>query len=106
LNAFRGNMPGDNKMSLKGSQNIAQLNKIANSFESRQSDPSFQIIDLLDNIWCGYMVDFDGTYSENQDIPKQELRRLTQILQLMEKNCAVARVEFERRLNGECSPSP
>ena len=51
-----------------------------------------------------YMVDFDGAYSENRDIPKQELRRLTQVLQFMEKNCAAVRVEFQRRLK-ECSPS-
>jgi hypothetical protein len=77
---------------------------IAKSFKPSQSDPSYEVIDRLDNIWGGYMVDFDGAYSENQDISKQELRRLTQILQLMEKNCAAVRVEFQRRLK-ECSPS-
>src|ERR1700694_132305 len=81
----------------KDSQNPARLQKSEKSFEPSPSDPSYQIIDLLDNIWGGYMADFDGAYSENQDIPKQQLRRLTQILQVMEKTCAVARLEFERR---------
>jgi hypothetical protein len=82
----------------KNSQ-VTSLNKIAESFKPSQSDPSYEVIDLLDNIWGGYMADFDCAYSENQDIPKPKLRRLTHILRLMEKNCAAVRVEFERRLN-------
>jgi hypothetical protein len=100
-------MPGDNKMSLnqisKSSQNLRGLQS-EKPFEPSRSDPSYQVVDHLDNIWGGYMVDFDGAYSENRDIPKQELRRLTQVLQFMEKNCAAVRVEFQRRLK-ECSPS-
>jgi translation initiation factor 2 alpha subunit (eIF-2alpha) len=78
---------------------VTSLNRIAKSLKPSQSDPSYEVIDRLDNIWGSYMADFDGAYSENQDISKQELRRLTQILQLMEKNIAAVRLEFERRLD-------
>jgi hypothetical protein len=77
---------------------VTSLNEIA-SFEPSQSDPSFEIMDRLDNIWCGHMAGFDCAYGENQDLPKQELRRLTMFLQAMEKYCAAVRVEFERRLD-------
>jgi hypothetical protein len=83
----------------KKSQNLARLHKSEKSFEPSQSDPSYQIVDQLDNIWGSYMVDFDGAYGENQDIPKHELRRLAQLLRLMEKNIAAVLVEFERRLD-------
>jgi hypothetical protein len=100
-------MPGDQAMALNQStknSHVGSLNRTAKSFKPSQSDPSYEVIDRLDNVWGGYMADFDGAYSEDQDIPKQELRRLTQILQFMEKNCAAVRVEFQRRLK-ECSPS-
>jgi hypothetical protein len=69
-----------------------------NYIESRIGEPSYEILDLLDNTWGGYMMRYDGAYGESQDIPKQELRRLTRILKQMERNVAVVRAEFERRI--------
>ncbi|SHG43852.1 hypothetical protein [Bradyrhizobium erythrophlei] len=68
--------------------------------ESKLGDPSYQILDLLDNMWCGCMARYDGAYNESQDIPKRELWRLAKILQQMEENVTIVRSEFERRLKG------
>jgi hypothetical protein len=65
----------------------------------RRDDPSYQIVDLLDNTWSGQMAQYDGGYSESHDIPNEELRYMTMILKKMEMNIAIVRAEFERRLN-------
>jgi hypothetical protein len=80
------------------SKNSLSLNSDQKYIEFGIEDPSYQILDLLDNTLAGYLVGYDGAYSEGQDIPKQELRRLTSILKQMEKDLTIVRSEFERRL--------
>jgi hypothetical protein len=65
----------------------------------RRDDPTYQVIDVLDNTWSGQMAPYDGGYSESHDIPNKELRHLTMILKKIEMNIAIVRAEFERRLN-------
>jgi hypothetical protein len=85
------------------SNNPSSLHGDQKSIELRVGDPSVEILDLLDNTWCGYMARYDGAYSESQEIPKKELRRLTGILKQMERDVVLVRCEFERRLNNGSS---
>jgi hypothetical protein len=84
----------------KASENSTSPDRDQKVIESKIGGPSYEIIDLLDNTWCGYMMPYDGVYGESQDIPKQELRRLTSILKQMETHVITVRSEFERRIRG------